>query len=130
MAAPIDLSTLGNKPNPGPANQEALDSLSPEQREMLEQMAQEHPEGAAEKVDTAFLVLRKNGQWLVSPDVSAPLAMSREATQDDIYDGCSKTVRNIDISETAQAVVGFQQSLAMHMQQQAQAQRIAQGLKL
>lgn len=129
MAQPIDLSTLlKNKSQ----NEDILDfdSLSPEQREALQRAAEQHPEAAADKVTTAFLLVYKDGRWMATPDVSTPLVLAREASTDDIWDGCTKVVRDIDISETAQAVVGFQQQLAMQMAQQRQAQKIAQGLQL
>lgn len=126
MAAPIDLSSLKNKAPETPS----VDSLSPEEQEALQRMAEEHPEAAGDKVTTAFLVVLKDGQWQVTPDVSAPVILDREATLEDIWTASTKVARDIDLSETAQAVLGLQQQYAAMVAQQQQTQRIAQGLKL
>ena len=125
MAAPIDLSTLNSK-----RDEPDVASLSPEQQEALDKMAEEHPDAAGEKVTTAFLLVYKDGRWMATPDLNTPLVLKREATPDDIWDACTKVARDIDIADTAQAVLGFQQQMAQQMMQAQQAQRIAQGLKL
>lgn len=129
MTAPIDLSTLKNG-KPAGSPEFSVDSLNPDEQEALAKMAEEHPEAAAAKVTTAFLLVLQDGQWMATPDVNTPLTLERQADTEDMWIGATKVARDIDVAETAQAVVGMQQHLAMQIQQQQQAARIAQGLNL
>lgn len=126
MAAPIDLSTLRNKKPTDPG----IEGLSPEQQEALERMAEENPGAAGERVETAFLVVLKEGRWLATPDIATPLVLDRQADTDDMREASVKVARDIDISDTAQAVIAMQQQMAYAMAQARQNQQIAQTLKI
>lgn len=83
------------------------------------------------EVEAAFMVvIRENGIIQASPDINAPIAPKREATIEEMQMAARKVYDDIQVSKTAQVVqVGMQQAM-YQMTQQADAQRLAQSLKI
>lgn len=83
------------------------------------------------EVEAAFLVIfRGNGVVQASTDINAPIVPARTATVDEMEMAAHKIAADIQATKTAQ-VVGMNMQQAMSAAaQQADAQRIAQTLKI
>lgn len=126
--ATIDLSTL--KKAPLNTDKPDLDSLTPEQQEALDALAEENePEG--EHVRTAFLVILDNdGSVMATPDIDIPVIRERLPSGDDVFSAASILVRDITATQTAQNTAQMMHQVAMAAQSQMMNQQIAQGLHL
>lgn len=105
--ATVDLGALRDKPSGKDADRETID------------------------VEAAFMVvIRPGGIIQASPDINAPVVPRREVTIDEMQIASRKVADDIQASKVAQLVqLGMQQAASMAMSQ-ADAQRIAQSLKL
>ncbi|MFE9834092.1 hypothetical protein ACFYP4_02915 [Streptomyces sp. NPDC005551] len=83
------------------------------------------------EVETAFMVIiRSGGIVQASPDINAPIAPDREPTIDDMQMAARRIYDDIQVTKTAQVVQMGMQQAAHQMAQQADAQRLAQSLKI
>lgn len=125
MSDVVDLSTLRSK-----SDEPDLDSLSPEEQEALDKMAEENGEDGQE-VRTAFLVIvTRDGQSIAVPDINLPLRLDHQASTDEIF-GAAKTVaKDIQVQETAQHTAFAMQQMAMAQMQARQNQQLASQLGL
>lgn len=124
----VDLSTLKSNTTEGPS----INSLSEAEREALAAMAEKHqPAEDVEEVRTAFLVLvHHDGAVEVRPDLSTKVDREEIPNTLTVFQAASTIAKDIQVQETAQHTAVFMQQAAMQMQQQMQAAKLAQGLKL
>lgn len=101
---PVDLSTLKGMPE--------------ENREPIE-------------VEAAFMVIIREGNIVqASPDINAPIVPAREVSTDEMQMACQKVADDIQASKIAGVVQMQMMQMGAAMQQQAQSQRLMEGLNL
>lgn len=82
-------------------------------------------------VDTAFMVIVRDGNVIqCSGDINAPVVPRRDATVEDMEMACHKISADIQAQKTAQITQVQMMQSAAAAQQQAEANNIAQSLKL
>jgi hypothetical protein len=129
MSIPI----LGQTPS---SDSSALhtDDLTPEQREALAKMADEHPPAEDEigtPVTTAFLVaVGLDGAVVATSDLTQKFVPRRGATPDDIYGAVAVVQKDLTVMETAQRTQQQMMMVGQAMQRQAQEAQLRASLKL
>lgn len=110
------------------------DDLTPEQREALAKMADEHPPGEDEigiPVTTAFLVaIGLDGAVVATADLTQKFVPRRGATGDDIYGAAAVVQKDLQVAETAQRTQQQMMAVGQAMQRQAQEAQLRASLKI
>lgn len=124
----IDLSALkDSKKNAGPS----IDTVSDEELEALEKMAEDNPEPEGEPVRTAFLVvINKDGTTIATPDLDVALVREHLPNTDEIFAACQIISKDITVQESAMGTAQFMQQMAMAQMQARQNANLAQNLDL
>lgn len=127
-----DIPILGeNKSAPEQDEGPSLDDLTPEQREQLAALAEEHgvePEG--QPVATAFIVaIGRNGEVVATSDVTLPVVPDRQATTDDMYGACSVVLKDITAQTAAATTQGLMVQMSRAIQEQQQQQQMLARLQ-
>jgi hypothetical protein len=129
MSIPI----LGQTPAK-PADALHTEGLTPEQREALAKMADEHPPGEDEvgtPVTTAFLVaVGLDGAVVATADLTQQFVPRRGATPDDIYGAVAVVQKDLTVMETAQRTQQQMMMVGQAMQRQAQEAQLRASLKI
>lgn len=106
--------------------------LSPEQMTTLEGLTPQEPQEAGTAVQTAFLVvLHPNGQWSAHAEYDElDYVPERKAHMDDFVAGAANISMSCQVQQAAMHTMIMMNQQAQAMQQQMEAQKIAQGLDL
>jgi len=106
--------------------------LSPEQMTTLEGLTPQEPQEAGTAVQTAFLVvLHPNGQWSAHAEYDElDYVPERKAHMDDFVAGAANIAMSCQVQQAAMHTMIMMNQQAQAMQQQMEAQKIAQGLDL
>jgi len=107
------------------------EGLTDMQKTTLEELS-EGTADAPTPVQTAFLVvLHDNGQWSAHADYNEiDVAPKRKAHMDDFVAGAANISMSCQIQQSAMHTLLMMNQQAQAMQQQMEAQKIAQGLDL
>ena len=106
--------------------------LTPEQREILDQLKGNSGEKESQPVTTAFLVVQhENGQWSAHADwEELDIVASRKAHMDDFVSGAANIQTSVAVQQAAMHTLIAMNQQAQAMQQQMEAQKIAHSLKI
>ncbi len=109
-----------------------MTGLSPEQMTTLDELGSQEPQEAGTPVQTAFLVvLHPNGQWAAHADYEElDIIPQRKAHMDDFVSGAANITVSVQVQQSAMHTIIAMNQQAQAMQQQMEAQKIAQGLDL
>lgn len=109
-----------------------MTNLTPEQMTTLDALAAEEPQEDGTAVQTAFLVvLHENGQWSAHSDfMDLDYIPQRKAHMDDFVAGAANISMSCQVQQSAMHTLIAMNQQAQAMQQQMEAQKIAQGLDL
>ncbi|MER5754343.1 hypothetical protein [Streptomyces sp. NPDC002088] len=127
---------MSNVPILGQTSSDPLhtDSLTDEQREALDRMADENPPSEDETgtpVTTAFLVaVGLDGAVIATADLTYQFVPRRGATPDDIYGASAVVQKDLAAMETAQRTQQHMMMVGQAMQRQAQEAQLRASLKL
>lgn len=104
-------------------------------QEQQSQLAKEASEEKMMAVDTAFVVFVQDGVAYATNDLGTleismqgqkvKLEPMRRSTPDDLYRYASEVAKDVQVSQTAEAVVQATMQVSQQLAQQAQAQEIA-----
>jgi len=106
--------------------------LSPEQMTTLDELAAQEPQEAGTPVTTAFLVVQhESGQWSAHADwEELDYVPKRKAHMDDFVAGAANITVSCQVQQSAMHTLMAMNQQAQAIQQQMEAQKIAQGLDL
>lgn len=109
-----------------------MNELSPEQMTTLDALASQEPQEAGTEVQTAFLVVQhENGQWSAHAEYDElDYIPKRKAHMDDFVAGAANISMSCQVQQSAMHTLIMMNQQAQAMQQQMEAQKIAQGLDL
>jgi hypothetical protein len=109
-----------------------MTGLTPEQMTTLDELAPQEPQDAPQEVQTAFLVVQHlNGQWSAHSDYEEiSIAPQRKAHTDDFVSGAANITVSVSVQQAAMHTIIAMNQQAQAMQQQMEAQKIANGLDL
>lgn len=81
----------------------------------------------AQSVRAAFMIyLTNDGQYILEPDINAPIQPERQPTMDEIVAACNIVIKDMQIRETLENIPNVLLQFNMAMQQRAQEAQLQQ----